>query len=758
MSYYAHKKGIELETLEEHSIKTAELCSKYTSKFNNEKIGFLLGLLHDIGKATPLFQDVLFGRRTKINHSLSSALAFYKYDKQNFLIHKYNNKVNVTLRNLLCYIIESHHSGLSKDKFEIPADISSLIDERVLSANTNELLEELICLISEYITLYNITEITDTDYFSDINSMSICEKMLYARMLLSGLVDADYTATTIFSDNFIDVDHILDVDTFISLFDSYYNELVHKVVDSPLNRLRTKVYNDCANKGSIQTGLCTLTAPTGLGKTLSLMKFALENAKAFNKDRIFIVLPWLSIIEQNAKIYKDIFGEDNVLIINSVADLDYEKYIESHRWNAPIIVTTSNCFFETLMASKTTNLRPLHRVCNSVVVFDEVQSFPADLLSCTFDNLNALTKYFNTTVLLSSATQPQYALRLKDNEINNKGRVKQYRTFDEFNITEIISDVDTLYSKYAHIKGMKTVIKGDMSCKDLYDSKDSQVMYVFNTVKYAQEMYDYLITQENAENCYCLNSNLCALDKLFIIEEIKQKLRQGKRVFLATTQCVEAGVDFSFEKVYRNYAPLDAIIQTAGRCDRECVGNGIFVVFNFNSNNYENDKFPSELYKTASNISKSILQKNSTIYKNSLVNAYYKIYFTCYGANVDNTNITESIKTINFKDLSDAYKLIKQDNNCVVIVGSLFTKSEKYDTIIEEIKKQNTITKSQIKQLASYSVNVYKSKAVNINEIATPLKMKIHNDIVDTNYYLLFSDVNYDKKGLDLKIQNDFIF
>ena len=743
MSYYAHKKGIELETLEEHSIKTAELCSKYTSKFNNEKIGFLLGLLHDIGKATPLFQDVLFGRRTKINHSLSSALAFYKYDKQNFLIHKYNNKVNVTLRNLLCYIIESHHSGLSKDKFEIPADISSLIDERVLSANTNELLEELICLISEYITLYNITEITDTDYFSDINSMSNCEKMLYARMLLSGLVDADYTATTIFSDNFIDVDHILDVDTFISLFDSYYNELVHKVVDSPLNRLRTKVYNDCANKGSIQTGLCTLTAPTGLGKTLSLMKFALENAKAFNKDRIFIVLPWLSIIEQNAKIYKDIFGEDNVLIINSVADLDYEKYIESHRWNAPIIVTTSNCFFETLMASKTTNLRPLHRVCNSVVVFDEVQSFPADLLDCTFENLNALTKYYNTTVLLSTATQPKYDIRLHNKNIT---------------ITEIISNVNELYESYANIKQMQVVIEQDKTCAELYDSNDTQVMYVFNTVKYAQEMYEYLKTKEPLDACYCLNSRLSSVDKLYIIEEIKQKLRQGKRVFLATTQCVEAGVDFSFEKVYRNYAPLDAIIQTAGRCDRECVGNGIFVVFNFNSNNYENDKFPSELYKTASNISKSILQKNSTIYKNSLVNAYYKIYFTCNGAKVDNTNITESIKTKNFRDLSDVYKLIKQDNNCVVIVGSLFTKSEKYAKIIEEIKKQNTITKSQIKQLALYSVNVYKSKAVNINEIATPLKMRIHNDIVDTNYYLLFSDVNYDKQGLDLKIQNDFIF
>lgn len=756
MEFLAHINETEKELLIDHLLSTAELASSFGAKFGNSFICRQLGLLHDIGKHTENFQKVLSGQLIKQDHAI---LAGIKYAKDG----KINNK---WLKKQLGLIMAGHHSTLYSDRAEIGQDlfIKNAI-ENIINCSTKDN-NKTIALssieewndIEKYIKDNElIIDIPDDEYF-DIKSMSKNEKMFYIRMLYSCLVDADYTATASFEDkDYIKTSEGLSLNTDVLLEQlNRYHDMICKnsKSDSGMNNLRNMIYDACTRKGKTETGFVTLTAPTGTGKTLALMKFALEQAKAYNKSNIIIVLPYLSIINQNAMIYREIFGEDVVLVDDSQTEYNDITRLYSDRWSSPIIVTTSVKFFETLFTSKPTDIRRLHRLSNSVIVFDECQTLPSNVLNSSLEILNALTTHYNSTVLFSTATKPSYEYRNKtitSKSIDKNEVLDKLVANFKWNATEIIDNIDNLFNRYNIIKN--THIEFDIN--DTYYTNDmlidyfheNQIMFTFNTVKHATEMYQTLIQRHNPEDCYLITSNFCAIDKLAIIDEISEKLKNNQPVYLAATQCVEAGVDFDFPAGAREYAPWESVIQSLGRVNRNGLKNGKFLVFMYEKHTIYD--YPSESYKWASQMTENIAKINdlSNVYSTDIMDKYFAKLYQSVNYSDDKPKLVKDMLEENYAALSDDYKIIENSGQAIILVRP-HAGFDDYDELINDIINNDyTITSQMMRQLAGCTVAIYKSKSFNPNNISVQLSFRRHADS-KTNWYLLSDDTLYTQQGL----------
>ena len=762
MEYYAHLSDSGNETLIDHLTLTAELAESNGAVFNNPKVCKQLGLLHDVGKHTENFQKVLSRQICKQDHAIVGGLIYNTYGKD------YNP--SKWLREHMALIMACHHSFLYSDSYNfVGSNFKEAIYLRfednipVITKDENKAFpvqsEDEYNLIKTYIQDKNLfLNISDDDAF-DTNAMSENEKMFYARMLYSCLVDADYSATSIFCNNKSKDDFVnrpIDAELFSEKLHKYYENLIaNSNSESEINKLRKQVYDSCHKKGSELSGFVTLTAPTGTGKTLALMEFALEQAKKFHKDRIFIVLPFLSIIDQNSAVYKEIFGDDAVLVDDSQVEFTEETKLESDRWSSNIIVTTSVKFFETLFASKASSVRRLHSIANSVVVFDECQTLPSELLNSTIEILQSLTKYYKTTVLFSTATKPSYEYRnhaeIRERGLLKKNIVVSSMTWDSH---EIIDDVHGIFNIYDKIKNTDVtcdIIDKYYSCKELadyYDNK-SRVVYIFNTVKHATAMYDELRSRYDEEDCYLITSNFCAVDKLAIISEISEKLKAKKPVKLAATQCIEAGVDFDFDAGAREYAPLESIIQSAGRVCRNGGRQGDFLVFTYcEHGRYDH---PSSGYRHASNISLNLAKINNGLafYDMQLMNNYYHSLYQAEAYKSDKIELYDGELDDDYKKVSDNYKLIENKNQVTMIVRPLSNNYDKelFDALIDDIISHDyTVTKYLMKKLAPYTISLYSNPGSDFDSIGTRLCFRGYSN-AQLNWFLLRENTMYTPMG-----------
>lgn len=772
MEYYAHTSDHGNETVLAHSQKVGSLASMYGKSFGHERVMHQIGMLHDVGKNTLNFQRVLRGEVTKQDHAIVGAIIYNELGKD-YCEDKW-------MREHIALTGACHHSFLYQNDaeeslrhmFSEKANLKSFVsyqgervskttrdNDKFVALSGKEEYNKIIDLVKKNDYLIHLTK---NDYF-DTSSMSENEKMIYERMLFSCLVDADYSATSSFCEEIPLSDFYpknMDVDAFCENFKNYQETLVSGCdKDSAINKMRQEVYESCGRKGRELSGFVTLTAPTGTGKTLALMNFALEQARYFHKERIFVVLPYLSIIEGNGSIYKDIFGEENVLIDSSQSDISEETRLNADRWEYPIVVTTSVKFFEMLFACKTTDLRKLHQVANSVVVFDECQTLPSRILNSTIETLQTLTKYFGTTVLFSTATKPVYEYR---NHIEKRDVVSFYVNKElllskmEWQSSEIIDDVPQIFCNYKEYKNTNAIYNKDRiyNCEDLIDFyKDSEsVMYVFNTVKHAEKMYEELLNNYDKDSCFLITGHMCALDKLSLIREIKHRLKNNLPVRLAATQCIEAGVDFDFKDGAREMAPWESIVQTAGRVNRNGLHKGSFLIFDFYKNgSYD---YPSSSYKTASEISKKILSEKTEIcvnlYDLNLMDAYYKeLYTGTISYSGDKKELYDGYADNCYKDVDFAYALIENRNQSIVIVRPFSTyQEEDFNRMILEIKDNDfTITKSLMKKLSPYTVSIYESSNFKASDIGDQLSFRKHNNS-QTNWYILRDDDMYTDLGL----------
>lgn len=522
-------------SLKEHSQETAIMAAAFASSFDSSDWAFNSGLIHDLGKADSAFQGYLLRVNElddseydtgRVNHS--SAGAAFSYDK--FGIPG----------KIISYIIAGHHAGL-------PDWYSSDTGNAALSIRLNEGRKNLE-RVREYenIVAKQLKNISKPPEYINPSNLHF-----WIRMIYSCLVDADFLDTEKFmnQEQSLSRTGFKDIRALKFVFDSYLSKLTDSAPRSNVNVVRQEILSACRDAANLPSGMFSLSVPTGGGKTLSSMAFALDHAVKHGKNRIIYVIPYTSIIEQTADTFADIFGKEQVVEHHSNLAPEKEtprSNLASENWDAPIIVTTNVQFFESLYAAKSSRCRKLHNLVNSVVILDEAQLLPPALLSPCVTAMNQLVKNYKNSIILSTATQP--ALPELDN------------------VVEIIPPNLNLYArlKRADIKFPQDKTPADWSTIAERLKSHTQVLCIVNTRKDCYDLFKLM-----PDDTIHLSALMCGQHRSTVIAKIKQLLKKGEPLRVISTQLVEAGVDIDFPVVYRAVAGLDSIAQAAGRCNRE---------------------------------------------------------------------------------------------------------------------------------------------------------------------------------------------
>ena len=550
MKFYAHslegRPEEQWQELEEHLRWVAELAACFASKFSASEWAYLAGLWHDLGKYSAEFQRYIRaandahveGKPGKVNHSSAGALqAMARFDK---------------LGRILAYLVTGHHAGLPD--FQSENAPQSSLQHRLAR---DEYLQDVAAVVPQAI----LNHPRPTQKAKNGTELS---RSLWLRMLFSCLVDADFLDT----ESFMDPKKAGLREGYPTLaelaqpFKDYMTEKTAKVPDTPVNRIRAEVLAACREKAAEAPGLYTLTVPTGGGKTLSSLAFALDHALAQEKRRIIYAIPYTSIIEQTADEFRKIFG-NAVLEHHSnldVADLGREtsrSRLASENWDAPLIVTTTVQFFESLFASRTSRCRKLHNITNSVVILDEAQLLPADFLKPVLKVIQELQMNYGVTFVLSTATQPALGPH-KSMDFDFTGLP---------GLREIIPASLNLHERLQRtelevVDRLDTPLGWDELAARLTEYES--VLCIVNRRDDARTLWEKM-----PKGTFHLSALMCGAHRSARIEEIKQSLAAGRSTRVVSTQLVEAGVDFDFPVVFRALAGLDSVAQAAGRCNRE---------------------------------------------------------------------------------------------------------------------------------------------------------------------------------------------
>ncbi|SEP18885.1 CRISPR-associated helicase/endonuclease Cas3 [Nitrosovibrio sp. Nv6] len=537
--------------LNDHLLKVSRLAAGYAHAFGAGEWAELAGLWHDLGKYSPSFQDYIrsasgYDRQDahiedspgRVNHSSAGAIYACK-------------KIGAKGR-FLAYLIAGHHAGLP--------DWSSSETGAAALAHRLEAKEHLEALPFSEIP----GAITDPGIAPLGKSPGGADGLaLWLRMLFSCLVDADFLDTEAFMDDKKASARVgyRNVTSLVADFDQYMERKASEAEPTPVNVIRNDILRQCRDKACVAPGLFSLTVPTGGGKTLASMAFALEHSRFHDKQRVIYVIPYTSIIEQTAGIFREIFGEN---VVEHHANLDPDKderarsRLATENWDAPIIVTTNVQFFESLFASRTSRCRKLHNIVNSVVVLDEAQLLPPEFLQPIADVMNLLAAHYGVTFLFSTATQP----KLESFQCFGE---QSFRGLD--NLSEIIDDPEALYSS---LKRVEVDIPCDLNTPRDWESLSAElvqhpsVLCIVNRRDDARQLHRLM-----PKDTLHLSALMCGEHRSRVIADIKARLKRKEPLRVISTQLVEAGVDVDFPIVYRALAGLDSIAQAAGRCNRE---------------------------------------------------------------------------------------------------------------------------------------------------------------------------------------------
>lgn len=479
----------------------------------------------------------------------------------------------------------------------------------------------------------------------------------YIRMLYSCLVDADYIDTETFMNgdagrgNYEPLSALCDK---LTAYISKWNNPTREI-----DILRQKILNSCIEKASAPRGIFSLTVPTGGGKTVASMAFALNHAVANSMKRIIYVIPYTSIIEQNAKVFRDILGQENVVehhsqvsheLSEDADELEYRSALATENWDAPVIVTTAVQFFESLYANRSSKCRKLHNIANSVIIFDEAQMIPSNNLRPCVAAIAELVRAYNATAVLCTATQPAIDEMLL--EYSKKESV-----------VELCPDVDGMFEKFRRTSFEK---EGRLTTDELVSRLESQqqVLCIVNTRKFAQEVYEAL----PSDGRFHLSTLMCPVHRKQKLDEIRERLKSGKTCRVVSTSLIEAGVDVDFPRVFREMAGLDSILQAAGRCNREGKRSAeSSIVTVFESENKVN-KLIAVNRDAAEETVRDWTQPNTT----STIERYFKAYRDFLRNDDKSGVITASEKGISgcglpFEWIAKEFKLIDQNTFAVYI-------------------------------------------------------------------------------------------
>jgi CRISPR-associated endonuclease/helicase Cas3 len=655
--YFAHSsndasKG-DWQPLAEHLSEVAELAALFAGPCGCKRAARIAGLLHDLGKYHRDFQRRLEGDAIRVEHSIAGAALILS------LAEKPREKA---VAELIAHVIAGHHAGLP-DRI---GDASSL-DERLQRDNLSHLDPAWRNEIA-----IDLTDLTPGISFKNKEAAEFGLSFL-GRMLFSCLVDADFKDTEAFYNriegrtpdrSWPELKKLLP-----SLMDRLDVELARKTErggDTPVNRLRQRVLASVRCKATEAPGLFTLTVPTGGGKTLTSLAFALDHARVHGMRRIIYAIPFTSVIDQTAGIFRDLFGDDVVLEHHSAIDEEKTNCRASRDklrlamedWAAPVVVTTTVQLFESLFSARPSRCRKLHNIAGSVIVLDEAQTLPRHLLIPILRAIEELAANYGCTVVLCTATQPALGLR------------EGFPGLPLDDGRELAPDPAGLARE---LRRTRLEFAGPMDNAALVDSlsREHQTLVIVNSRAHALDLYRDAVAA-GLDGVLHLTTRHYAVHRRKILEDVRARLKQRRPCRLIATSLIEAGVDVDFPRVFRAEAGLDQIAQAAGRCNREGTRNpdgSVVTVFK-----PEGYTIPREIAGLIGDFQR-IKDKHADLFMPAAIQEYFEEVFWRAGPKLDRERILKKFRldttgtNFAYRSAGDAFRMIESGLLPVIVQG-----------------------------------------------------------------------------------------
>lgn len=556
MKFYAHSTArtdrADWQGLQAHLLGVAEAASQRARIFGGQELAWLAGALHDLGKYTIKFQGRLSGEVPKVDHATWGAqVARLRYGP---------------LGTLLAYGIAGHHAGLANGSAGQPTQSRTALQDRLSPAY----LEALPPLLDEWQRELSMPErVGFPEGFKPHPRQEErqFQLSLLARMLFSCLVDADFVDTDDFYRRIEgrpsrqeEAGVAPSLARLRMQLDPY---LAHFPTEGGINPLRAHILRHVRDQANEDPGLFSLTVPTGGGKTLASLAFALDHAIAHGLRRVIYVIPFTSIVEQTARVFRDAFGElgESAVLEHHSAFFDdptrqlqsiQKRRLAMENWDSPIVVTTAVQFFESLFADRPSRCRKLHQIAGSVVILDEAQTLPLPLLRPCVALLDELARNYRSSLVLCTATQPAL------------GRDQGFRDGLD-NVRELAPEPQALYTQLRRVRVRHAGVLDDAALTDAL-CQSEQVLCIVNNRRHARHLFESIADRPGA--CH-LTTLMYARHRSLVLDQVRQRLKEGAPCRLVSTSLIEAGVDVDFPHVLRAEAGLDSIAQAAGRCNRE---------------------------------------------------------------------------------------------------------------------------------------------------------------------------------------------
>lgn len=645
------------QTIFEHLNNVANAASDFAEKFNAGEQGFLVGIAHDLGKYSCGFQKRLHGGSI-VDHATAGGQLLWK-QKQPYG----------------AFCAAGHHTGLPNlgSKVDTCEDATMYGRMKKCVEDYAEFKSEIKLPLASFPAYCGKNLLTDS---------------FFIRMLFSALTDADFLDT----EKFMTGEREPIGRTIPELHKSFENFISGWFPPkTELNKKRCDILKACIQSGQKEeSGLFSLTVPTGGGKTIASMGFALEQAKKLNKDRIIYVIPYTSIIEQTAQKFREVFGEESVLEHHSGVHVDLSDYENAQNirmakatenWDAPIVVTTAVQFFESLFGNRSSKCRKLHNIANSVIIFDEAQMLPIPFLKPCVFAITELVKNYHVTALLCTATQPALD-----------------KIIQAFLPNQPVREICPAELSSAPIF-RRVTIQGtqELSWDELTEklNANAQVLCIVNSRKNAQRVYEKL----DGKEVFHLSTLMCPQHRRIKLDEIRRRLRNGEACRVVSTSLIEAGVDVDFPVVYREEAGLDSIIQAAGRCNREGRADAEQSTVNiFKTDTPAPPSFAIPIGATR------LTQKNyAHIDSDGAVRFYFENLLNLKGdETLDAKNILARMTdgTFPFEDVARDFHLIEDNTQTVYVPWNAGA------DLIDRLRNGEQ-SKRLFRELGSYSVNIY---------------------------------------------------
>ena len=666
--YIAHvrKSDGQPQSLQTHLIETAEIVKLLAAKLDLDQAGELLGLMHDFGKYSRKFQKYIHDETglfnpdlddeestpngSKVDHSTAGAQWAYRE------LRKFGaaQGIGELFGQMLGLCIASHHGeglidcldgeGNPKwiERFNKTDELTHLVE---CERNADEVVQQKAYELAGENLIRSLLNAVKPILSNQTINNKIKEFYLgcLTRFLFSCLIDADRINSSDFErEAQKEVRRLAEKPDWQTAIDQLEAKLAGFENRYPIDEIRRRISDDCLKRAADSQGIYTLTVPTGGGKTLASLRYALHHAQKHNLDRIIYIIPYTSIIDQNAQAVREILGEDWVLEHHSNLEPEKQSWQDkllSENWDKPIVFTTMVQFLDAWFGGGTRGARHIHPMTNAVLIFDEIQTLPVKCVHLFCNVLNWLTIFGKSTAVLCTATQPllgesglQNFPEGKRESIAARGLLKQPAHAEIMGTDE---QREELYKKLSRVEirfneksGGWNVDEAGAFLLEQFQTTPS-CLFIVNTKKWAQELYQYCQRQNMpSESLFHLSTNQCAAHRKAIFDTIKARLENKQPVICISTQLIEAGVDISMACVIRALGGLDSIAQAAGRCNRhgEKDGKGQVWVLNLQEQDFTRILPDIQAGKThAERVFRDLVGKD--ILQPAAMERYFEYYF-----------------------------------------------------------------------------------------------------------------------------------